>query len=76
MTYVGDAINIPEGDMGTIYVLPEEYRPLFAVTVLAAPHAKIQVRVTPSGAVSCYNYSDAVNGQIAARFTLTYVSGK
>ena len=74
MTYHSDINgNIPTGDMGDLFTLPEEYRPSYFVVAFTGPETNIQVRVDPYGKVNFYNYSGAITGQTSARFTLTYV---
>ena len=74
MSYFSDVNgNIPTGDMGNLFTLPEEYRPPYAVVAFAGPRTNIQVRVGTDGKVNFYNYGDAITQQAAARFTLTYV---
>lgn len=74
MTYHSDINgNIPAGDMGNLFTLPEEYRPPYFITAFTSPRTNIQVRVSPDGRVNFYNYGDAITQQTSARFTLTYV---
>lgn len=74
MTYNADVNgNIPKGDMGNLFTLPEEYRPPYSVVAFTTQSTKIQVRVGRDGKVNFYNYGDAITQQAAARFTLTYV---
>lgn len=74
MTYHFDINgNIPGGDMGDLFTLPEEYRPPYVVVAFTDPDTKIQVKVNLDGSVNFYNYGDAITGQASARFTLTYV---
>lgn len=74
MTYTSDINgNVPSGDMGSLFTLPEEYHPSYFVVAFAGPKINIQVTVDPNGKVSFYNYGDAITGETAARFTLTYV---
>ena len=74
MSYTGDVNgNIPPGDMGNLFTLPEEYRPPYIAVAFAGPRTNIQVRVNLDGSVNFYNYGDAISTLSAARFTLTYV---
>ena len=74
MTYNFDINgNIPSGDMGMLFTLPEEYRPSYAVVAFTGPRTNIQVRVDPDGKVNFYNYGNAITQLTSARFTLTYV---
>ena len=74
MTYSSDINgNIPAGDMGAPFTLPEEYRPPYSVIAFTGPETNIQVRVGTDGKVKFYNYGDAITQQTKARFTLTYV---
>lgn len=74
MTYFSDVNgNIPTGDMGNLFTLPEEYRPPNTVVAFTGPVVNIQVRVGIDGSVNLYNYGDAITQQTASRFTLTYV---
>ena len=75
MSYVSDVNgNVPTGDMGNLFTLPEEYRPPYIVVVFAGPGTNIQVRVGRDGKVNFYNYGNAIVKQTAARFMLTYVT--
>lgn len=65
--------NVPAGDMGNLFTLPEEYWPPYFVVAFTGPVINIQVRVTADGVVSFYNYGNAITRQTTARFTLTYV---
>lgn len=74
MSYSSDINrNIPTGDMGDLFTLPEEYRPPYVAVAFSGPRTDIQVRVTSDGRVNFYNYGDAITGRTSARFTLTYV---
>lgn len=74
MSYTGDVNdNVPPGDMGNLFTLPEEYRPPYVAVAFTGPVTNIQVRVNLDGSVKFYNYGDAIIEQTAARFTLTYV---
>lgn len=74
MTYVSDVQgNIPSGEIGTLFTLPEGYRPPDNVCTFTDPNTKIQVRIGPNGTVYFYNYGNDINNPVAARFTLTYV---
>lgn len=74
MTYNSDINgNIPAGDIGMLFTLPEEYRPSYFVVAFTGPSTNIQVRVDPYGKVNFYNYGDAITQLASARFTLTYV---
>ena len=75
MTYISDVQgNIPSGEIGTLFTLPEGYRPPNNIVAFTGPNAKIQVRIGPNGSVYFYNYGDDINNPVAARFTLTYVT--
>lgn len=75
MTYTSDVQgNIPSGEIGTLFTLPEGYRPPNNVCTFTGPDTKIQVRIGTNGYVNFYNYGNDINGIIAARFTLTYVT--
>lgn len=74
MTYHSDINgNIPSGDMGDLFTLPEEYRPPYFVIAFTGPVVNIQVKVDPYGKVNFFNYSKDITQRTSARFTLTYV---
>ena len=69
-----NASGIPAGDMGTLFVLPEEFRPAITVRMITFPTSNIQITIDALGNVTAYNYGDAVSGNTAARFTMTYIA--
>lgn len=74
MTYRSDVNgNVPSGDMGNLFTLPEEYRPPYFVVAFTGPVVNIQVSVNTDGSVNFYNYGDTITQRTTARFTLTYV---
>ena len=75
MTYISDIQgNIPSGEIGTLFTLPEGYRPPNNIVAFTGPNTKIQVRINPNGSVYFYNYGVDINSTTGARFTLTYVA--
>lgn len=74
MTYHSDITgNVPAGDMGMLFTLPEEYRPPYYVIAFTGSSTNMQVKVGTDGKVSFHNYGDAITQKTIARFTLTYV---
>ena len=74
LSYAGDASGFPTGDMGSLFVLPEKYRPCGLVRSMTFPNTDIQITIDSDGSVTARNYGSAYSDSVSSRFLMTYVA--
>ena len=74
VSYLGDWIGVPAGNVGVIYNLPPEYRPANDVVCCLGPYFDLQLAIYAVGSISVYNYGAEISSQAPGRFILTYVT--
>ena len=74
LSYTADVSGIPTGDMGTLFTLPEKYRPAFSIRTMTFPGEGIQIIIDTAGKVTAHNYGSASPSNMSARFLMTYVA--
>ena len=67
----------PIGNLGTLFTVPEKYRPISETVTMCFPtvsETHIQVGVKPDGSFTAYNYGSEITQLRTGRFSMTYLS--